>query len=147
MTDAGGVLLVIGFIFTSNGIYMQYRSNKTDHSFANRYQPSIAATVASRNLHQVFNIDAGFIICIQILCFIYKCTLVSQILQSESSYAKERRTRELQWIEMEERSIGKPENTRNSSSSNRQTLRSIRRNKTSLQSFRPNQHKGKFSII
>ena len=42
---------------------MQYRSNKTDHSFANRYQPSIAATVASRNLHQVFDFDAGFVIC------------------------------------------------------------------------------------
>ena len=48
---------------------------------------------------------------------------------------------------MEERSLGKPENTRSSSSSNRQTLRSIRRNKTSVQSFRPNQHRGKFLMI
>ena len=68
-------------------------------------------------------------------------------MQSESSYAKERRTRELQWIEMEERSLGKPENTRSSSSSNRQTLGYIRRNKTSVQSFRPNQHRGKFLMI
>ena len=48
---------------------------------------------------------------------------------------------------MEERSLGTPENTRRSSSSNRQTLRSIRRNKTSVQSFRPNQHRGKFLMI
>ena len=63
MTDAGGVLLVIGFILSLNYMYIQYRSNKTDQSFANRYQPSIAATVASRNLHQVFDFDAGFVIC------------------------------------------------------------------------------------
>ena len=131
-------------------MYMKYRSNKTDHSFANRafYQTSIAATLASRNLQQVFDFDACLIICnYKIPCFIYKCTLVSQILQSESSYAKERRTRELQWIEMEERSLGKPENTRSSSSSNHQNVRSIRRNKTTVQSFRPNQHRGKFLMI
>ena len=65
MTDAGGVLLVIGFILSLNCMYIKYRSNKTDQSFANRafYQPSIAATLASRNLHQVFNFDACFIIC------------------------------------------------------------------------------------
>ena len=62
MTDAGGVLLVIGFILSLNYMYIQYRSNKTDQSFASRYQPSIAATVASRNLHQVFDVDAGFVI-------------------------------------------------------------------------------------
>ena len=124
-------------------MYIKYRSNKTDQSFARRFQPSIAATVASRNLHQVFDFDAGFVISkYSILWFIYKYTLVSQILQSESSYAKERRTRELQWIEMEERSLGKPENTRSSRSSNRKTLRPIRRNKASVQSFRPNQHRG-----
>ena len=44
---------------------MKYRSNKTDHSFANRafYQTSIAATLASRNLQQVFDFDACLIIC------------------------------------------------------------------------------------
>ena len=48
---------------------------------------------------------------------------------------------------MEERSLGKPENTRSSSSSNHQNVRSIRRNKTTVQSFRPNQHRGKFLMI
>ena len=64
MTDAGGVLLVIGFILSLNCMYIQYRSNKTDQSFANRgfYQPSIAVTLASRSLHQVFDFDACFII-------------------------------------------------------------------------------------
>ena len=62
MTDAGGVLLVIGFILSLNYMYIKYRSNKTDQSFASRYQPSIAATMASRSLHQVFDFDAGFVI-------------------------------------------------------------------------------------
>ena len=44
---------------------------------------------------------------------------------------------------MEQRSLGKPEKTRSSSLSNRQKLRSIQRNKTSVQSFRPNHHIGK----